>query len=85
MRASDTSVERNDSRFDSLRSVLAYMCASMIGRLMDYLLNRYKPVAPFLQLLNNSRKSLNNVLPWISNLNISPVVKQNDLLTLSPL
>jgi hypothetical protein len=52
---------------------------------MDYLLNRYKPVAPFLQLVNNSRKSLNNVLPWISNLNISPVVKQNDLLTLFPL
>ncbi len=51
---------------------------------MNYLLNRYKPVAPFLQLINNSRKSLNNVLPWVTNLNISPVVKQNNLLTLFP-
>ena len=52
---------------------------------MDYLLNRYKPVASFLQLANNLRKSLNNVLPWISNLNIPPVVKQNDVLMLFPL
>ena len=52
---------------------------------MDYLLKRYKPVAPFLQLVNDFGKSLNNVLPWISNLNISPVVKPNDLLTLLPL
>jgi hypothetical protein len=50
---------------------------------MDYLLKRYKPVALFLQLLNNFRKSLNNVLPRISNLNISPVVKQNNSLMLS--
>ncbi len=56
-----------------------------IWRLMDYLLTRYKPVAPFLQLANNLRKSLNNVLPRISNLNISPLVKQNDVLMLFPL
>src|SRR4029077_5683501 len=56
-----------------------------IRRLMDHLLNRYKPVAPFLQLANNLRKSLNNVLSWISNLNISPVVKENDVLMLFPL
>ncbi len=52
---------------------------------MDYLLNRYKPVAPSLQFPDNLRQSLNNVLPWISNLNISPVVKQNDVLMLFPL
>ena len=49
---------------------------------MGYLVNRYKPVAPSLQFPDNLRQSLNNVLPWISNLNISPVVKQNDVLTL---
>src|SRR5437879_9212768 len=52
---------------------------------MGYLLNRYKPVALFLQLPDNLRQSLNNVLPWISNLNISPVVEQNDVLMLFPL